>query len=707
MVMLVCGTRVVQGQQSGEPLIVTLDLQSATKSELMTKLGEACDCPVYDGATSLELAPTTVAFRDVPLDSVLEALFENTAIGYLLYDQQVIVLGERSTIEENYTPQFYQALEESLTIAKDPQEVVQVIGSIDAVSATGVTRLTGQVVDGESNEPIIGATIITKEDGQGTATDEAGNYMLELKPGSYTLAVQYIGFRNREIPISVISSGELDIRLLKGSILLDEVVVEAQKRDENVQSAQTGVTRISTKEIEKLPNFLGEVDVIKSLLLQPGVSSIGEGSSGFNVRGGNVDQNLIIIDEAMLFNSSHALGFFSAFNSDIVSDATLYKANIPARFGGRLSSVLSVNVRDGNFDKIRFKGGLGVISSRFTLEGPIKEKKTSFLISGRSTYSDWVLKSINLAELKRSSAFFYDANLQLTHRFNERNFLSISSYRSEDDFVYNSQFGFDYQTTIGQLTYQSLIGKNVLSTFSAVYSEYQSNQKEFDPIFASRLSISNGYWKFKENVNLSSESFNMDVGFSTIIYDINPGNLVTTSPESTIIPGSVEDEKGVESAGYLTMSYDISPRLTLDGGLRYSFYQYKGPRERFTYENPSRPREEEIIDRVLFTDKNLYTKGVLEPRLSGRFRLDAEASVKFGYSRTSQFINQISNNETPTPTNLWQLSNEYIEPQLSHNFSLGYFRNFDQNIWITSIDFFYRNIDQLFDYKDFADFGYQ
>ena len=469
------------------------------------------------------------------------------------------------------------------------------------------------------------------------------------------------------------------------------------------KSAQTGVTRISTKEIEKLPSFLGEVDVIKSLLLQPGVSSIGEGSSGFNVRGGNADQNLIIIDEAMLFNSSHALGFFSAFNSDIVSDATLYKANIPAKFGGRLSSVLSINVRDGDFEKIRFKGGLGVISSRFTLEGPIKENKTSFLISGRSTYSDWVLKSINLAELKRSSAFFYDANLQVTHRFNERNFLSLGGYRSQDEFIYNNQFGFDYETTIGQLTFQSLFGNNILSTFSTVFSNYESNQDELDQTFASRLSIGNKYWKFKENVTFSGESFNADVGLSAIFYDINPGDLITTSPESTIIPGSVENENGVESAAYVAMSYDLSPRLTLEGGLRYAFYQYKGPRERFTYENPAKPREEEIIDRVLFTDKNLYSKGVLEPRISGRYRLDASASLKFGYSRTSQFINQISNNDTPTPTNLWQLSNEYIEPQLSHNFSLGYFRNFDQNIWITSVDVFYRNIDQLFDYKDFAD----
>ncbi len=682
--------------------LVTLDLIEATKEDLVDAVQLACQCPVYDSSRELPFDKISGTFQG-SLEEVLSQVLASTALWYIIYDEQVIVLGDRVKITEHYNSQFYQALEESIEMVRDPGDKVQVIGSVDSVSQSGETVLSGRVVDGENGEPIIGATILILETQQGTVTSEEGNYELSLRPGAYTMTVQYVGFRSREIPINILSSGFLNIDLLQGSILLDEVVVEAQKRDENVQSAQTGVTRISVKEIEKLPSFLGEVDVIKSLLLQPGISSIGEGSSGFNVRGGNVDQNLILMDEAMLFNSSHALGFFSAFNTDIVSDATLYKANIPAKYGGRLSSVLNINLKDGDFEKLRFKGGLGLVSSRFTWEGPLKKNKTSFLISGRSTYSDWLLKSINLPELKRSSAFFYDANFQLTHRFNERNFLSIGGYRSDDEFSYNEQFGFNYHTTIGKLTLQSLIGNKFLSTFNAIYSDYQSSQNELRPIFASQLSIGNKYWKFKENINFTGSDFEIDLGVSTINYEINPGVLQAVGSESAVIPGRVEVERGMESAIYANASFDLSPRLTMQGGARFAIYHYRGPRERFIYQNPMQPREDEIIERVVSSAKNLYSKSVIEPRISGRYRLDSEASFKFGYSRTSQFINQISNNETPTPTNLWQLSNEYIEPQLAHNFSLGYFRNFDQNIWITSLDVFFRYIDQLFDYKDFAD----
>ena len=689
--------------QAQSDQLITVHFDQMELTEVIEELRMVCDCPIYLAPKGKSIGPISGSFENTPVSKVLNEILRGSTYSFLWHQQQVFVIGDSEILAQRYSAQFYEALEESLEAARNPEELVEVIGSPDAVEATGETLLSGSIRDGETNEPIIGATILVKEDEVGTATDESGEFEIKLRPGTYILAVQFIGYRDREIPINLISSGSIDLTMLKGSILLDEVVVQAQKRDENVQSAQVGVTRITTREIERLPSFLGEVDIIKSLLLQPGVSSIGEGSSGFNVRGGNVDQNLILIDEAMLFNSSHALGFFSSFNSDIVADATLYKANIPARYGGRLSSVLNVNLREGDFEKLRFKGGLGLVSSRFTLEGPLKKNQTSILLSGRSTYSDWLLQSINLPELKRSSAFFYDANLRITHRFNERNFLSLSAYRSDDQFTYNEEFGFDYRTNIAQLAYQSLITDRWLSTFSVIFSDYESNQDELRPLFASRLSIRNQYWKLKENINYSGGSFSADIGVSTILYTVNPGELQAVGIESTIIPGEVDKEKGVESALYATVSYDLTPRLTLNGGLRYALYQYLGPRDRFIYQDPARPREEEIIERITDSRKTIYQKGILEPRISGRYRLTSESSLKFGYARTSQFINLISNNDTPTPTNVWQLSNDYVEPQLAHNFSLGYFRNFAQNIWITSLDVFYRHIDRLFDYKDFAD----
>ncbi len=642
-------------------------------------------------------------YQNTALAAVLSDLLRDTPLGFLFYRDYLVVIADRAALNQNRPVTFYQALQESIDAATLPatqQEMV--IGRVEDVSPSGAT-VTGTVTDADTDEPIVGATLLIQETGQGTATDENGDYALQLNSGSYTLLLQYIGYSERKIPARVISSGRLDLQLNKGSILLDEVVVEAKKRDENIQSAQVGVSRITIREIEKLPSFLGEVDLIKALLQQPGVSTIGEGSSGFNVRGGTVDQNLILIDEGMIFNSSHALGFFGAFNPDILSGAVLHKSNIPGKYGGRLASVLDVNIREGNFEKLRLKGGLGIVSSRITLEGPLKKNKTSFLLSGRSTYSDWVLRRIKIPEVRTSSAFFYDANVKLTHRFNERNFIALSAYSSTDDFTYADQFGFDYQSRMGQLSYRSAISDQILSTFSAVYSSYISNQYDLEGTNQSRLQTGNHYLKLKENIHYSREQLEIDAGISMINYEVEPGTLQPEGPISTVIPGKVHDEKGRESALYTDVSYALSPRWTVSGGLRFTLYQFLGPREMFTYQDPANPSTEEITGTRHFTDKVIHHESLLQPRLSARYLLNAASSLKGGYSRTSQYINQISNNDTPTPTSLWQLSNQYIPSQLSHNFSLGYFRNFQENIWHTSLEVYYRAIDRLIDYRDFAD----
>lgn len=645
-----------------------------------------------------------VQLVDVPLRDALNQILINKDLTYLLYRDYFVIVGDRAQLTEQRNASYYRALQESIDAANNADELEEiVVGSIEQVNPNGSTQIQGKISDIETGEEIIGATLLVVETGQGTDTDEDGNYQLLLPPGTYTLTIQYIGYREKQVPVRIISSGRLDLTLSRGSILLDEVVVEAKKRDENIQSAEVGVSRVSIREIEKLPSFLGEVDIVKGLLQQPGVSTIGEGSSGFNVRGGNVDQNLILMDEAMIFNASHALGFFSSFNSDILSGATLHKGNIPGKYGGRLASVLDVNVRDGNFEKLRFKGGLGIVSSRLTLEGPLKENKTSFLISARSTYSDWLLKNIKIPEVSTSSAFFYDANIKLTHRLNERNFISLGLYSTSDEFTYANEFGFDYQTLIGQFNYRSAISDQVLSTLSAIYSEYRSNQLDLTGTDESRLNIGTKYVKVKENINYTREALNLDAGISFIHYRVNPGHLTPMGEISVVIPRSVEEEQGREGALYTDATYRFTPRFSLSGGLRYTLYQYLGPREIFSYANPDKPTADEITGRELVDDKVLHSESLLQPRLSARYLLNANSSLKAGYARTSQYINQISNNDTPTPTSLWKLADQYLPSQLSHNISLGYFRNFEENIWNTSLEVYYRNIDRLIDYRDFAD----
>ena len=454
--------------QSLDSTRVSIDLDPESWQRSLENLSKdlGVKITVQDSTTIL---PESKSYQNQYLGDVLRDLLYGTDLSFLIYRDYLMVIGDKTALGESKSASFYQALQHNLGGSnKQSDDLEIVIGDINHVLSADVTMVTGNIVDRDTNEPIIGATIFVKETGQGTDSDENGQFQLSLTPGSYTLLIQYIGFQDRQIPVRIVSSGMLDIALNRSSILLDEVVVEAKKRDENIQSVEVGVSRVNMREIEKLPSFLGEVDIIKGLLQQPGVSTIGEGSSGFNVRGGTVDQNLIVVDEGMIFNASHALGFFSAFNSDILSDAILYKGNIPAKFGGRLASVLDVNVKDGNFQKLRFKGGLGVVSSRLSLEGPLKKDKTSFLISGRSTYSDWVLKTVKIPEVSTSSAFFYDVNVKLTHRFNERNFVSFSGYSTEDQFTYADEFGFDYQSILGQINYRSVLSDRLFSTLSII-----------------------------------------------------------------------------------------------------------------------------------------------------------------------------------------------------------------------------------------------
>ncbi len=694
----------VWAQPSGLPATpITAAFSGQSLGQVLATLEDQGPFQIYAFDADLTLILPDLQFSETALDEVLDQVLGSTPLGHLYYRDHLVVVAPREALGEQLSAAYYQALQESLDVSDEEDSGVVTIGSVDDVQRTGETVIDGTVMDLEKEEPIIGATILILETQDGTASDDQGHFRLGLAPGSYTLAVQYIGYQNRELPIKVISSGSIEISMETSTVLLDEVVVEAKTRDENIRSVQVGVTRVSTKEIEKLPSFLGEVDIIKSLLLQPGVSSIGEGSGGFNVRGGNVDQNLIMIDEGILFNPSHALGFFSAFNSDILSDALLFKGNVPAKYGGRVASVLDLNVRNGNFEKLRLKGGLGPVSSRLVVEGPIAKEKTSALFALRSTYSDWILGQIKNPEIRESSVLFYDANLRLSHRFNDNNNLSLSAYYSKDKFTYANEFGFDYNTAMAQMGYRKVFGQKMLSTLSAIWSRYESDQLDLKGTDGSVLSISNEYVKIKENISYNALDFHADVGISGIYYRINPGRLSPRGPLSTVIPVVIEPEDALESAIYADAEWTLLPALSINAGLRYSMYRYFGPRDMYLYTDEENPTVNGILERVTIDKDVIFSTQNLEPRISARYRFDEERSAKAGYSRTSQYLNQISNNETPTPTNLWQLSNQYIPPNLSHNFTLGYFQNFDENIWITSLEVFYRHIDRLFDYRDFAD----
>ncbi len=551
---------------------------------------------------------------------------------------------------------------------------------------------------------MIGANITVPALGTGTVSDADGSFDLTLPVGTHDLVIQYIGYATGVQPLTIHSDGNIALQISRRSFELEEVTIRADAPNVAVQRAQIGVATLDLQSVRQLPAFFGEADVVKSLLLYPGVSTIGEGATGFNVRGGEVDQNLIILDDGMLMSSSHALGFYSAFNADVISRVDLFKGNIPAEYGGRLASVMDIRMRDGNFSDFRMRGGVGPVASRLTAEGPLIRDKLSFLLSGRFSHANWVLNLIKVPEVQNSHAFFYDGNARLTARLSDKNSLIFSAYTSGDEFGYNGEFGFDYRTSMLQGTYKSIFSNTLYSNLSVTASEYQSTRFDYLGERASRLRTGVRFVHLKEKLTWQPNvRLRLDTGFSTHWYKVQPGQRAPLNIGSLITAALLEEELANESAVFASTEYTVTPALQVTGGLRFAFYRFNGPKTVFSYENPERPVKEEIMDTTFINKGKIATYHSLEPRISLRYNLTRHASIKAGYSRTAQFINQIFNSDSPTPTSQWQLSTAHIAPQRSHNYSIGYFHNIRDDLWETSCEVYVRQIDELFDYRDFAD----
>lgn len=677
----------------------TITVQAGLLADALESLDNSTPIKIFYKVDPTIKLNKSISVDKQDLSSALSALLENTFYDFVEYRGYGFVVLDKTILEQEYSAEFYSALS-----GQDEQdENSMVIGSFNQLGADGMGTLNGIVRDAQTGEPIIGATISVTDTDIGTATDFDGSYEINLPAGQHQIVINFIGYEDNYKAFEIRSDGSLDVDLDKGAIELDEVTISARAADASVENVQIGVQSINMSTIKKLPTFMGEVDVIKSFLLQPGVGSIGEGASGFNVRGGNVDQNLIMQDETFIFNSSHSLGFFSTFNSDLINKVDLYKANIPAQYGGRLVSVMDVEMKDGNFESFKIKGGVGPISSKVSFEGPVIKDKVSIIGGFRSSYTGWLLSLMQEPELQKSSSFFYDGNFRITAKPNANHSITLSGYSSKDDFVYNDEFGFDYQTQFAELSYGLILGKNIFSKFTVVGSRYDSNQADFDGIDASTINTTVDYLKIKENIKyIPNEVTEFNVGLSSITYDIGPGDRSPLGELSTISPKILEDEKGRESAVYANAKFALTDVLEVSGGARFTYFQYLGPKTEYQYSDESQPSVETITGTELKTG-TIKSFTALEPRVSMRLKLTDETSLKAGYSRTSQFINQIFNADSPTPTSQWQLSNRYIDPLKSHNVSIGYFKNFNDNIWETSFELYGRKIDQLYDYRDFAD----
>lgn len=569
--------------------------------------------------------------------------------------------------------------------------------------------LSGTITDAKSNESLIGVNVFIPEIKAGTTTNEYGFYSITIPKGTYKVNISYLGYVISEQQIDLNQNTKNNFALSPEEEKLDVVVIDNDERKAtNIRKAEMSVNKLSMATIKQMPVVLGETDVLKSILMLPGVTNAGEGASGFNVRGGAADQNLILLDEASIFNSSHVFGFFSVFNSDAIKDMKLYKGGIPARYGGRAASVLDIYQKDGNSKDFHVNGGIGLISSRLLAEGPIVKDRGSFLFGGRASYAHLFLKLSD----NENVAYFYDLNAKVSYKFNQNNSVYISSYFGRDVFSIADSFENIYGNSTLNLRWNHLFSDKLFSNLSLIYSDYYYGL-DLDFIglkWNSGIKNYNLKYDFK---NYISDGFRLNYGANAIYYDFNPGLIEPLDDESGINREQLQKKKAFEPAIYLEAEQDLGKRFTLSYGLRYSLFYRLGDYDRNVYLNDQAVvfnSEMQVYEKAkpigtIHYDKNktMADFSNLEPRAAIAYQLNDNASIKASYNRLVQYLQLISNTASPTPLDVWTPSDEFIQPQKMDQVALGYFRNFKQNEYSLEVETFYKKVKNRLDYIDGAD----
>jgi len=568
--------------------------------------------------------------------------------------------------------------------------------------------ISGTVKDVSNGETLLGASVFLEGTNNWALTNQYGFYSITAPKGKYTLIVSYIGYSDYKIKFDLEGNHKFNIELKISSMELDEVIINSEESDRiNIKRPQMSVTRLSALTIKQIPAVLGEVDVLKSIQMLPGVTNGGEGSGGFNVRGGAVDQNLVLLDEAIIYNSSHFFGFFSVFNNDAIKGAKLYKGDIPAKYGGRVSSVLDVRQKDGNNKKLSLAGGVGLISSRLTLEAPIKKNKGSFLIAGRASYAHLFMKMRE--ELKDDKINFYDLNLKANYEINKNNKVFLSGYFGRDQFNISNIVHNSYGNAIGNIRWNHIFNDRLFSNLSFIYSKYDY-QIILDFItldWVSNIKNYNLKYDFRYYVN---EKVKLDFGFSGISYSLNPGEINPTTPDSPINYLKLDQKKAFEGGIYISAEHTLSDKLTAQYGLRYSSFTRLGGQNISNYIN-NQPvvynAELGVYERGIESGKTFYEKGEniktfgnFEPRLGLAYQFNTNTSVKASYTRSAQYLHLISNTSTVTPLDVWAPSGTFIKPQLANQFALGYYNNLKNDMYSIELESYYKTVDNRIDYID-------
>jgi len=571
----------------------------------------------------------------------------------------------------------------------------------NTIIATAQTyTISGTIKDASNGEKIIGVVVRVAEQKEiGAATNDYGFYSLSLKEGDYTLTYNYSGYKTVVEKISLHQNIKKDVSISQNNSDLNEVVISSRAKNENIKSTQMGVDRLNMAQIKDIPVLFGERDVLKTLQLLPGVKSAGDGNSGFYVRGGSADQNLILLDEATVYNASHLLGFFSTFNSDAIKDVTLYKGNMPAQFGGRLASVMDVKMNDGNDQHFGVTGGIGLIASRLQVEGPIKKSKGSFLISGRRTYADMFLKLSNNPDQRDNKLYFYDFNLKANYSLTENDHLYLSGYFGKDRIGVGNLFGIDWGNTTGTLRWNHIFSSRWFSNTSLIYSNYKYNIglsiANNDIEIISRIED----WNLKQEFQFYANNKNtIKFGFNSVLHNIVPGEI-HASATSGVNNMALTRRKSWENAVFFNNDWKPTSKWNVTYGLRVSAFSVLGPGNFYHFDASGN------VTDTFSTKSGEFVKTYvnLEPRLSTSYVIDEANSIKAAYSRNTQNLHLLSSSTSSSPTDRWIPSSNNIKPEISDQVSLGYYRNLAHNKYECSIETYYKAMQNQVDYRDGAD----
>ncbi|ADV50901.1 TonB-dependent receptor plug [Cellulophaga algicola DSM 14237] len=707
-----CWTVAVFSQKNEGKL--SLEISKLSLEEIIIEIEKTTDYKFYYVKDWLAVEKYSYSFQSKNITTILNSVLEGTNLNFFLFEGNKIILSQNNLIYSTLPNNFFEALENNSeekqitfqnlrnnakNIGKKEIETIK-IGKQNYSSRNKIFTISGVILNSTTLEPIPNLTITEDKSSVIVITDIDGFYNLKLPIGEHILEFRSMGVQNIKKRILVYNDGTLNLSLNEGFEQLNEVVVEANAHV-NIEETISGTVGIDIEDSKNIPIILGERDVLKVATTIPGISTTGEGSTGFNVRGGKTDQNLILFDDAVIYNPQHFFGIFSALNPFAIGSIKIYKGNIPSEFGGRLSSVFDIKTKNGNSNKFSGEGSIGPVTSNVLLEIPVLKEKSSLLIGGRGAYSNWILKSLDDISLKNSSASFYDFVASYNHKINDNNNIKVTGYTSKDDYSITTDSIYTYKNRLGSLKWDHKFSKKSSGKLIINTSNYTFNigfEGDANNDFILNYDLNETEVKLKANY-LFKPKFKLDFGISSKLYRINPGSIKPIN-NSNIELLEIAQDKGVESSLFISRNFDLSDDLSIDAGLRYSMFASLGKSIQREYEN-NQPRNEETVVKEINYGNNevIKTYGFPEFRISSRYKFSEEMSLKAGYSSSVQYIHRLSNNTTVSPVDTWKLSDLNIKPQTGQQLSLGLFKNFNSNNYEASIEGFYKKSKNILDFK--------